>query len=73
MLYKELAPITKEAWEEIEDRLMEVFKTYLSARRVVKVEGPKGLDFNVITDGRLGEIKDIELDLEKGKIKSIIL
>ncbi|MCF6464084.1 family 1 encapsulin nanocompartment shell protein [Clostridium sp. Cult1] len=58
MLYKELAPITKEAWEEIEDRLMEVFKTYLSARRVVKVEGPKGLDFNVITDGRLGEIKE---------------
>ena len=42
MLYRELAPITKEAWEEIEDRLMEVFKTYLSARKVVKVEGPKG-------------------------------
>ncbi|WP_051403550.1 family 1 encapsulin nanocompartment shell protein [Schnuerera ultunensis] len=58
MLYRELAPITKEAWQEIEDRLMEVFKTYLSARKVVKVEGPKGRDFNVITNGRLEDIKE---------------
>lgn len=58
MLYKDLAPITKEAWNQMEDRLMEVFKSYLSARKVVKVYGPKGFDFNVITEGRLGEIKE---------------
>ncbi len=58
MYYKELAPIPKEAWEEIEERLMEVFKTYLSARKVVRVEGPKGLEYNVISEGRLGEIKE---------------
>lgn len=28
---------------------------------------------NIVDGKRLGEIKDIELDLEKGKIKSIIL
>lgn len=28
---------------------------------------------NIVDGRRLGEIKDIELDLEKGKIKSIIL
>ncbi len=31
--------------EEIEDRLMEVFRAYLSARKVVRVEGPKGLEY----------------------------
>ncbi len=54
MLYKELAPIPKEAWDEMEERLMEVFKTYLSARKVVRVEGPRGLQYNVISQGRLG-------------------
>ncbi|WP_223375768.1 family 1 encapsulin nanocompartment shell protein [Schnuerera sp. xch1] len=58
MLYKELAPVSKEAWEEIEEKLMDVFKNYLSARMVVKVEGPKGWDFTVITEGRLGDIKE---------------
>ncbi len=31
--------------EEIEHRLMEVFKIYLSARKVVRVEVPKGLEY----------------------------
>ncbi len=56
MLYKELAPISASAWEEIEERAKEVLKSYLSARKIVKVNGPKGLDFNVITEGRLGPI-----------------
>lgn len=58
MLYRELAPISSEAWEEIDDRAKEVLKSYLSARKVVKVNGPRGLDYNVITEGRLDEIKE---------------
>lgn len=57
MLYRELAPVSAKAWEEIEERAKEVLKSYLSARKVVKVNGPKGLDFNVISEGRLGPIK----------------
>lgn len=63
MLYRDLAPITKEAWGEIDSRAAEVLKSYLSARKVVKVNGPKGLDYNVITEGRLGEVsksKEVE-------------
>lgn len=58
MLYRELAPISNEAWKEIDERAKEVLKSYLSARKVVKVNGPKGLDFNVITEGRLEGVKD---------------
>jgi uncharacterized linocin/CFP29 family protein len=63
MLYRDLAPITKEAWAEIDSRAADVLKSFLSARKVVKVNGPKGLDYNVLTEGRLGEVsksKDID-------------
>lgn len=59
MLYRELAPISNEAWGEIDERAAEVLKSYLSARKVVKVNGPKGLSYNVISEGRLG---DTEVD-----------
>lgn len=58
MLYRELAPISNEAWKEIDERAKEVLKSYLSARKVVKVNGPKGLDYNVITEGRLGTVEN---------------
>lgn len=60
MLYRELAPISNEAWNEIDERAKEVLKSYLSARKVVKVNGPKGLDYNVIAEGRLTDIKETD-------------
>lgn len=58
MLYRELAPISNEAWKEIDERAKEVLKSYLSARKVVKINGPKGLDYNVITEGRLANVEN---------------
>ncbi len=58
MFNRGLAPISEESWKEIEERLMEVFKSHLSARKVVKVVGPKGLDYNVISEGRLEEVQE---------------
>lgn len=55
MLYRELAPISNDAWKEIDERAKEVLVTYLSARKIVKVNGPKGLDFNAVSEGRLGK------------------
>ncbi len=60
MLYRDLAPISDAAWKEIDERAEEVLKAYLSARKVVKVDGPKGLDFNVITEGRLTNIDEVD-------------
>lgn len=58
MLYRDLAPVSKKVWDEMEERLMEIFKTHLSARKVVKVDGPNGKDYNVITEGRLDKIEE---------------
>lgn len=56
MLKRQVAPITQKAWDEIDERAKDVLKTYLSARKVVKVNGPKGLNYTVVSKGRLGQI-----------------
>lgn len=58
MIYRDLAPISDKVWEEIDERAGEVLKSYLTARKVVKVNGPKGLDYNVITEGRLSHVEE---------------
>jgi uncharacterized linocin/CFP29 family protein len=53
ILKRDLAPITDEAWKEIDDMARDVLKTHLSARRVVDVNGPDGIDTGAISTGRL--------------------
>jgi uncharacterized linocin/CFP29 family protein len=41
-LHRELAPISAQAWAEIEEEAARTLKRYLAGRRVVDVEGPAG-------------------------------
>lgn len=65
MLKRSIAPLTQEAWEEIEERASQVLRTHLSARKVVTVDGPKGWGFNSVSTGRLNLIKE-----ETGEVNS---
>lgn len=60
MLYRDVSPVSKTAWNEIDERAVEVLKSYLASRRVVHVEGPKGLDFNSIPEGRLTDLSETD-------------
>jgi uncharacterized linocin/CFP29 family protein len=53
ILRQSLAPITDEAWDEINKQSKNVFNSVLSARRFVDIEGPKGWDFEAVSLGRL--------------------
>jgi uncharacterized linocin/CFP29 family protein len=53
ILKRKLAPVSDEAWREIDNRAKDVLKTLLSARKVVHVEGPKGWDYSAVPEGRL--------------------
>ncbi len=53
ILKRSLAPITETAWEEIDNTARDVLKGVLSARRVVDVEGPKGIETAAVSRGRL--------------------
>lgn len=58
-LHRDLAPISGEAWEAIEDEAKRTLKRYLGARRVTDLHGPKGLDFNSAGTGHLRSIPDL--------------
>lgn len=53
ILRKSLAPVSQQAWAEINETAVEVLSSVLSARKFVDVEGPKGLDFAALSTGRI--------------------
>ncbi len=64
ILRKSLAPISQEAWEEINDTAVEVLSEVLSARKFVDVEGPQGWDYAALNLGRI----EVPAN-QKGKVK----
>ena len=55
-LYRELAPVSDEAWAQIEDEAARTFRRHLAGRRVVDVDGPAGTDFSAVGTGHVREI-----------------
>ncbi len=56
-LHRELAPISDAAWAQIEDEASRTLKRYLSARRVVDVDGPKGAGYAAAGTGHTRPIE----------------
>ena len=54
--HRELAPISSEAWDEIEDEAKRTLKRYLGARRVADVVGPLGLAHSAVGTGHLKDV-----------------
>src|SRR5580700_6981798 len=52
-LHRELAPISEAAWADIEEEASRTLKRHLAARRVVDVQGPKGLELSAFGTGHL--------------------
>jgi uncharacterized linocin/CFP29 family protein len=50
-LHRELAPISAEAWDQIEEEATRTLKRYLAGRRVVDVQGPAGAKLSAIGTG----------------------
>jgi uncharacterized linocin/CFP29 family protein len=56
-LHRELAPISEQAWEQIEQEASRTLKRHLAGRRVVDVVGPKGIDFSAAGTGHVRKIQ----------------
>src|SRR6201988_3044486 len=52
-LHRELAPISGQAWEQIEEEATRTLKRHLAARRVVDVHGPDGVGLSAVGTGHL--------------------
>jgi uncharacterized linocin/CFP29 family protein len=55
-LYRELAPITESAWEQIELEATRTFKRHIAGRRVVDVSGPGGPTAAAVSTGHLLDV-----------------
>jgi uncharacterized linocin/CFP29 family protein len=55
-LHRELAPISEKAWAQIEEEASRTLKRHLAARRVVDMQGPKGIDLSAVGTGHLQQI-----------------
>ncbi len=55
-LYRGLAPITEEAWAEIETEASRTFKRHIAGRRVVDVSGPGGPVTAAVSTGHLNDV-----------------
>lgn len=65
ILRKSLAPISKEAWELINEEAKDTLVSSLSVRKFVEVAGPKGLNHAAVA---LGEL-EVPKNQEKNKVK----
>lgn len=55
-LYRDLAPITEAAWDEIEEEATRTIKRHLAGRRVVDVSDPAGPEAAGVGTGRLIDV-----------------
>ena len=55
-LHRELAPVSDEAWKQIEEETSRTLKRHLAGRRVVDVHGPGGIALSAVGTGHLRKI-----------------
>ena len=55
-LHRELAPISSEAWAQIEEETSRTLKRYFAGRRAVDVQGPGGSELSAVGTGHLNGI-----------------
>lgn len=58
ILRRSLAPITDDAWSEIDDEATGVLRSNLAARQFVDVHGPQGWAYSSVNLGRLGDTEE---------------
>lgn len=79
ILKRNQAPISDDAWQEIDDAARDVFKNVLKARKALTINGPKGWDYAGVNEGRLETIEDTkskknvsDICTGKYKIKNLV-
>jgi uncharacterized linocin/CFP29 family protein len=55
-LHRELAPVSAEAWTQIEEEAARTFRRHIAGRRVVDVHGPAGEALSAVGTGHLRDI-----------------
>lgn len=71
LLKRDLAPITSEAWEQIDDEARRVLKLHLAGRKLVDFSGPHGWQLGAVNTGRLKQIEPTAPDKVAHAIRDV--
>ena len=71
LLKRELAPVTTEAWTQIDDEARRVLKLHLAGRKIVDFSGPHGWKYGGVNTGRLNHIKEAPVEQVGHAIREI--
>jgi uncharacterized linocin/CFP29 family protein len=66
LLKRNLAPITPEAWQQIDDEAKRVLQLHLAGRKLVDVDGPHGWQYAAVNTGHLAIKSDSGLGVPWG-------
>jgi len=66
LLKRKLAPITPEAWQQIDDEAKRVLQLHLAGRKLVDVDGPHGWQYAAVNTGHLTIKSDAGLGVPWG-------
>jgi uncharacterized linocin/CFP29 family protein len=72
LLKRDLAPITGEAWEQIDDEARRVLKLHLAGRKLVDFSGPHGWQLGAVNTGRLKHIQATAPDTVSHAIRDVL-
>lgn len=72
LLRRELAPITTEAWAQIDEEARRVLNLHLAGRKLVDFSGPHGWNFGAINSGRLSHIEPNPGDAVERAIREVM-
>src|SRR5689334_25196888 len=70
-LHRELAPVTDDAWSEIESEASRTLRHYLTARRVVDFSGPKGWSHAAEGTGRTNALSPAPSSSVNARIRAV--
>ena len=66
-LMRELAPVTEDAWSQIDDEAARSLKHFLAARRLVDFTGPLGWEHSAVDVGRVDALDSGPLGGGRGR------
>lgn len=72
LLKRQLAPITNEAWQQIDEEARRVLKLHLAGRKVVDFVGPLGWQHAAVNTGRLTQIERAPVEHVGHAIRDIL-
>ena len=70
-LLRELAPVSAEAWEMVEEEAKRTLKLKLAARKLVDFRGPLGWDACAVGTGRVARLNEAPAERVQAQLREV--